>query len=128
MSQTVKFGFISRGVVPYIFCFQNVHLKQLNKSDTSHVILNCIISPKNTVNVSKENNIKIFTNEQGTNLIYESNDPNLNFVCNIDPDTYQQTYKVNDKILFQCRYDPIKLDIIYTNMKATITEWNFVDH
>ena len=124
---SVKFGFMHRGSMPYIFNYQNVLLKKVDPNQPSKALFHCTVNseklviPKGSVSISREEEKTVY-------LEFSSNEPNLNFVCSIDQNSYIQTYTVNGNVLFQCRYDPTDLVIHYSNMKETTTQWTFCDH
>jgi len=118
---SVEFGFISSAA--YYHKYQNVLLEKLDESLDSSVNFTCKVNPESLI--IQEDIIQI-----GSDLKFNL-DPcfaKLNFTCSVDPDSYIKTYKVNNKILFQCRYNPTNFIIIYNNMIPTITKWTFVDH
>ncbi len=122
----MKFGFIGRGWALYVLRFQNILLEQ--KENTCLTILTGTVG--NDIIIPKESKIKATSNINCTHVEFISNEHVLNFTCSIDSiidsDTYMQTYKVNGEILFQCGYFPnIEIN---TNMKETLTHWDFVDH
>ena len=85
-----------------------------------------MVKPEKLVIVSSKVNV-LRDKDNFVNLNFNSDKSVLNFTCSIT-ESYIQTYKVNDEILFQCRHNPENFDIFTTNMASKITEWSFVDH
>lgn len=99
---SVKFGFLSRGVAPYMFHYQNVTL--LGKGHYE------VIGNNSLLHKGEVNGICRFTSER-------------------NPDTYILTLKVDNYAFLSCRYDPEDLKIVYTNNLKCITDtWLSVDH
>jgi hypothetical protein len=126
--KTVKFGPLGRGALPYAFNYQNVVLEKSNKGTPCQAKLHCIVNPEKLV-IPTGSIVSVFKAEDKSIYVNASSEESkLDFTCNIDHNTYIQTYRLNGVILFQCRHDPESMEIHYTNMDPVLSTWTFYDH
>jgi hypothetical protein len=128
--ETTKFGYIGRGSLPYILIYHNVFLtkKEGNKDTENYETeLICITDKDNILSKNIDVGVKIEEINKRS-LRYTSNESRINFTVTIDKNTYIRTFKANNKILFECKYDPQELFIRSKGMDIDIDVTQFVDH
>lgn len=119
----VKFGPIGRGPMHYAFNYQNVTLVN------SRAVLRFKVD-ETLLTIPKESPVKTIRKEE--KYVYAEAEFNssdlLKFTCTIDQHTYIQTYKLNDTILFLCRYDPENMEIEHDSTSPVLSMTTFYDH
>ncbi len=129
MSETIKFGYIGRGDLPYIFRYQNVSLECIDNMNYCYAKLSCTMKKSTVTNISKLANVSNVSNKDDTIVItYSSSEYLIDFTCKVDKNNYTRTFMANDIVLFECTIDPTELVITYDGMGAEASVWDFVDH
>ncbi len=123
----VKFGFFRQGAFPYAFNYQNVLLEKTDKNTPCWTKMHCVVNLEKFKIISSR--VSVYEVEEKTIYVnVSSEESKLNFTCSVSNSTYLRTYKLNDEVLFHCRYDPEDMQIHYANMSSTLTTWTFYDH